>query len=80
MSALSCSLWLHYIGFLRSAVGSLSTVCLLFVFHGGPIGARGVMAPTYTQRVQENHVYASTVLYCVAAAALGGAAAAVLPL
>ena len=23
------------------------------------------MAPAYTQRVQENHVYASTVLYCV---------------
>ena len=45
------------------------------------LGAREVKAPTYTQRVQENHVYASTVLYCVAAAALGGAAAAaVLPL
>jgi len=48
--------------------------------RGKAFGARWVMAPTYTQRVQENHVYASTVLYCVAAAALGGAAAAVLPL
>ena len=69
--------WLHWFT-LDSALGSLFACSLFTVAR---LGARGVMAPTYTQRVQENHVYASTVLYCVAAAALGGAAAAaVLPL